>query len=190
MLRQLRIVLVFLGIFTVITGVIYPLFVTGMAQALFHHQANGSLIEKNGKSVGSELIGQPFSDPKYFWGRLSATAPFSYNAAASSGSNYGPSNPALREAIQARIDALKAVDPDNNQPIPVDLVTFSASGLDPHISIAAANYQVPRVARYRGLGEGQVYTLVNRFTEGRQFGILGEPRVNVLELNMALDAIK
>ena len=190
MLRQLRIALIFLGIFTVITGVIYPLFVTGMAQAFFHHQANGSLIEKNGKSVGSELIGQPFSDPKYFWGRLSATAPFPYNAAASSGSNYGPSNPALREAIQARIDALKAVDPDNNQPIPVDLVTFSASGLDPDISVAAADYQVPRVARYRGLSEGQVYALVNRFTKGRQFGILGEPRVNVLQLNLALDAVK
>lgn len=190
MLRQLRIALVFLGIFTVITGVIYPLFVTGMAQAFFHHQANGSLIEENGKSVGSELIGQPFSDPKYFWGRLSATAPFPYNAAASSGSNYGPSNPALREAIQARIDALKAVDPDNNQPIPVDLVTFSASGLDPDISVAAADYQVPRVARYRGLSEEQVYTLVNRFTKGRQFGILGEPRVNVLQLNLSLDAVK
>ena len=138
MLRQLKIALIFLGIFTVITGIIYPLFVTGIAQAFFHRQANGSLIEENGTSIGSELIGQPFSDPKYFWGRLSATAPFPYNAAASSGSNYGPSNPALREAVQARIDALKAVDPDNNQPIPVDLVTFSASGLDPDISVAAA----------------------------------------------------
>jgi K+-transporting ATPase ATPase C chain len=182
MLRQLRIALVFLGIFTVITGVIYPLFVTGIAQAFFHHQANGSLIEENGKSLGSELIGQPFSDPKYFWGRLSATVPFPYNAASSSGSNYGPTNPALRQAVQARIDALKAVDPDNNEPIPVDLVTCSASGLDPDISIAAANYQVPRVARYRGLSEEQVYALVNRFTEGRQFGILGEPRVNEIDL--------
>jgi K+-transporting ATPase ATPase C chain len=190
MLRQLRIALVFLGIFTVITGVIYPLFVTGIAQAFFHHQANGSLIEENGKSLGSELIGQPFSDPKYFWGRLSATVPFPYNAASSSGSNYGPTNPALRQAVQARIDALKAVDPDNNEPIPVDLVTCSASGLDPDISIAAANYQVPRVARYRGLSEEQVYALVNRFTEGRQFGILGEPRVNVLQLNLALDEMK
>jgi K+-transporting ATPase ATPase C chain len=187
MRRQLRIAVIFLGLFTVITGIIYPLVVTGIAQAFFHHQANGSLIEKDGQSVGSELIGQPFSDPKYFWGRLSATAPFPYNADSSSGSNYGPTNPALREAVQARIDALKAVDPDNNQPIPVDLVTYSASGLDPHISIAAANYQVPRVARYRGLSEAQVYTLVNRFTEGRQFGILGEPRVNVLQLNLALD---
>jgi potassium-transporting ATPase KdpC subunit len=190
MLRQLKIALIFLGIFTVITGIIYPLFVTGIAQAFFHRQANGSLIEENGANVGSELIGQPFSDPKYFWGRLSATTPFSYNAAASSGSNYGPSNPALREAVQARIDALKAVDPDNNEPIPVDLVTFSASGLDPDISVAAADYQVPRVARYCGLSEEQVKELVNQFTEGRQFGILGEPRVNVLKLNLALDAVK
>jgi K+-transporting ATPase ATPase C chain len=188
--RQLRIALIFLGIFTVITGVIYPLFVTGIAQALFHHQANGSLIEENGKSLGSELIGQPFSDPRYFWGRLSATTPFPYNAASSSGSNYGPTNPELRDAIQARIEALKAVDPGNNEPIPVDLVTSSASGLDPDISIAAANYQVPRVARYRGLSEEQVYALVSRFTEGRQFGILGEPRVNVLKLNLALDGMK
>ena len=190
MLRQLKIALVFLGIFTVITGIIYPLAVTGIAQAFFHHQANGSLIEENGKSIGSELIGQPFSDPRYFWGRLSATAPFPYNAASSSGSNYGPTNPALLEAIQARIDALRAVDPDNNQPIPVDLVTFSASGLDPHISVAAADYQVPRVARYRGLSVEQVSALVSRFTEGRQFGILGEPRVNVLQLNLALDEVK
>jgi K+-transporting ATPase ATPase C chain len=190
MRRQLKIAVIFLGLFTVITGIIYPLVVTGIAQAFFHHQANGSLIEENRKSIGSELIGQPFSDPKYFWGRLSATAPFSYNAAASSGSNYGPTNPALREAVQARIDALKAVDPNNNQPIPIDLVTSSGSGLDPDISIAAANYQVPRVARYRGLSEEQVYALVNRFTEGRQFGILGEPRVNVLQLNLALDQMK
>jgi K+-transporting ATPase ATPase C chain len=190
MRHQLRIAIIFLVLFTVITGIIYPLVVTGISQVFFHHQANGSLIEENGQSVCSELIGQPFSDPKYFWGRLSATAPFSYNAASSSGSNYGPTNPALREAVQARIDALKAVDSDNNQQIPVDLVTYSASGLDPHISIAAANYQVPRVARYRGLSEKQVYTLVNRFTEGRQFGILGEPRVNVLQLNLALDGVK
>jgi K+-transporting ATPase ATPase C chain len=190
MLKQLKTALIFLGIFTVITGIIYPLFVTGIAQAFFHRQANGSLIEENGESVGSELIGQPFSDPRYFWGRLSATASFPYNAAASSGSNYGPSNPALRDAVQARIDALKAVDPDNNEPIPVDLVTFSASGLDPDISVAAADYQVPRVARYRGLSVEQVKALVNRFIEGRQFGILGEPRVNVLKLNLALDALE
>jgi K+-transporting ATPase ATPase C chain len=190
MWRQLRIALILLGLFTVITGIIYPLMVTGIAQAFFHHQASGSMIEENGKDVGSELIGQPFSDPRYFWGRLSATSPFPYNASSSSGSNYGPLNPELRQAIQTRIDALKAVDPDNNQPIPVDLVTFSASGLDPHISIAAADYQVSRLARYRGLSEEQIYALVNRFTEERQFGILGEPRVNVLELNMALDAEK
>ena len=190
MRRQLRIALIFLGLLTVLTGIVYPLVVTGIAQAFFHQQANGSLIEENGKNVGSELIGQPFSDPKYFWGRLSATAPFPYNADSSSGSNYGPTNPALRDAIQARIDALKAADPDNNQPIPVDLATYSASGLDPDISIAAAFYQVPRVARYRGLSEEQVYGLVNHYTEDRQFDILGEPRVNVLQLNMALDELK
>ncbi len=190
MRRQLRIAIVFLVLLAVLTGVIYPLVVTGIVQAVFHHQANGSLIEENGNAIGSELIGQPFSDPRYFWGRLSATAPYPYNAAASSGSNYGPMNPALQEGIQARIDALKAVDPDNNQPIPVDLVTYSASGLDPDISVAAAIYQVPRVARYRGLSEEQVYGLVNRGTEGRQFGILGEPRVNVLRLNLALDQLE
>jgi potassium-transporting ATPase KdpC subunit len=189
-LRQLRIGIIFLVLFTVLTGIIYPLVVTGIAQTAFPHQANGSLIVKDGNSTGSELIGQPFSDPKYFWGRLSATASFPYNASASSGSNYGPLNPALTEAIQARIDALKAVDPANTQPIPVDLVTSSASGLDPDISISAALYQVPRVARYRGLTEQQVYSLVDRFTEGRQFGILGEPRVNVLKLNLALDELK
>jgi potassium-transporting ATPase KdpC subunit len=186
MRRQLRYAIGFVVLLTVLTGVIYPLAVTGIAQTLFHHQADGSLIEENGEAVGSELIGQPFSDPRYFWGRLSAAE---YDAAASSGSNYGPTNPALLEAIQARIDALKAVDPDNQEPIPVDLVTSSGSGLDPHISVAAALYQVPRVARYRELGEDQVSALVERFTEGRQFGILGEPRVNVLKLNLALDEL-
>ncbi len=190
LLKQFKTALIFLGIFTVITGIIYPLFVTGIAQAFFHRQANGSLIEENGTVYGSELIGQPFSDPKYFWGRLSATTSFPYNAAASSGSNYGPSNPALFNAVQARIDALKEVDPDNNAPIPVDLVTSSGSGLDPDISIAAANYQVARVARYRGLSEEQVSELVSKYTEGRQLGILGEPRVNVLKLNLALDSMK
>ena len=190
MLRQLRIGIVFLVLFAVLTGIIYPLVVTGIAQTAFPHQANGSLIVKDGNSTGSELIGQPFSDPRYFWGRLSATASSPYNAAASSGSNYGPLNPALTEAIQARIDALKAVDPANNQPIPVDLVTSSASGLDPDISVAAALYQAPRVARYRGLAEEQVYSLVNRLTEGRQLGIFGEPRVNVLKLNLALDELR
>jgi len=186
MRRQLRYAVGFVVLLTVLTGVIYPLTVTGIAQALFHHQANGSLVSDNGEAIGSELIGQSFSDPRYFWGRLSATE---YDAAASSGSNYGPTNPALMEAVQARIDALKVVDPDNQEPIPVDLVTASGSGLDPHISIAAAQYQVPRVARYRGLSEDQVSALVGRFTEGRQFGILGEPRVNVLELNLALDEL-
>ncbi len=186
MRRQLRYAVGFVVLLTVLTGVIYPLAVTGIAQALFRHQANGSLISDNGEAIGSELIGQPFSDPRYFWGRLSATE---YDAAASSGSNYGPTNPALLEAIQARIDALKAVDPDNQEPIPVDLVTSSGSGLDPHISIAAAQYQVPRVARYRELSEDEVSALVGRFTEGRQLGILGEPRVNVLKLNLALDEL-
>jgi K+-transporting ATPase ATPase C chain len=186
MRRQLRYAIGFVVLFTVLTGVAYPLAVTGIAQGLFRHQANGSLISDNGETIGSELIGQPFSDPRYFWGRLSATE---YDAAASSGSNYGPTNPALLEAIQARIDALKAVDPDNQEPIPVDLVTASGSGLDPHISIAAAQYQIPRVARYRGLSEDRVSALVDRFAESRQFGILGEPRVNVLKLNLALDEV-
>jgi K+-transporting ATPase ATPase C chain len=189
--HQLRSAAILLALLTVLTGVIYPLVVTGIAQVAFHHQANGSLIEQeDGKYVGSELIGQPFDEPRYFWGRLSATQPFPYNAAASKGSNYGPLNPALLDAIQKRIDALKTADPDNNQPIPVDLVTYSASGLDPHISIAAAMYQVPRVARQRGLSQTQVLAQVNRFTEGRQFGVFGEPRVNVLLLNQALDKIK
>jgi K+-transporting ATPase ATPase C chain len=173
---------------TVITGVIYPLVVTGIAQVVFPHQANGSLIiNKDGQAIGSELIGQQFNDPKYFWGRPSAA---NYNAAASSGSNYGPLNPALMDMVQARIDALKAADPDNTLPIPVDLVTASGSGLDPHISVASALYQVHRVATARGLDETQVIALVNQSTEGRQFGFLGEPRVNVLLLNLALDEIQ
>jgi K+-transporting ATPase ATPase C chain len=189
--QQIRSAVIVLALLTVLTGIIYPLVVTGIAQVVFHHQANGSLIEsQNGKYLGSELIGQPFDDPAYFWGRLSATGQFPYNAAASSGSNYGPLNPALLDGIQKRIEALKAADPENNQPVPVDLVTYSASGLDPHISIAAVLYQVPRVARQRGLSQTQVLALVNRFTQGRQFGILGEPRVNVLLLNQALDEMK
>jgi potassium-transporting ATPase KdpC subunit len=187
MLKQLKTALIMLGIFTVITGIIYPLFINGVGQALFHHQANGSLITDNGTIAGSELIGQPFSDPKYFWGRLSVTSPYPYNAAASSGSNYGPSNPALVEAVENRIAALKAVDPDNNAPIPVDLVTASGSGLDPDISIAAAEYQAARVAQYRGLTKIRVKDLIKKYTEGRQLGFLGEPRVNVLKLNRALD---
>ena len=180
---------------TLITGVIYPLAVTGIAQVGFPSQANGSLIMQDGRAVGSKLIGQSFDDPKYFWGRLSATGTFPYNAfnaqnlTASSGSNYGPLNPALVEAVQARIDALKAADPENTAPIPVDLVTASGSGLDPHISPAAAAYQVARVARARGLSEETVRQLVSQFTQGRQFGFLGEPTVNVLELNLALDTV-
>lgn len=191
MVRQLKSAAIFLAVFTVITGIVYPLVVTGIAQVAFHHQANGSLIQSNdGKYVGSELIGQPFDSPGYFWSRPSATTPFPYNAASSSGSNYGPLNPALLDAVQNRINALKATDPNNTLPIPVDLVTYSASGLDPHISVAAALYQVPRVARERGLSESQVTALVNRFTQGRQLGIFGEPRVNVLLLNQALGQMK
>lgn len=196
MISQVRPAFSMLLIFTVITGVIYPLVVTGVAQMVFPHQANGSLIVIDGKANGSELIGQQFDAPKYFWGRLSATGAFPYNAfnaqtlTGSSGSNYGPLNPALIEMVQARVDALKAADPDNTLPIPVDLVTASGSGLDPHISAAAALYQVHRVAAARGLSDGAVETLVNQYTEGRQFGFLGEPRVNVLELNLALDGMK
>jgi K+-transporting ATPase ATPase C chain len=195
MLKQLRPAIVSLVLLTVITGVIYPLAVTGIAQAVFPHQANGSLILKDGKAVGSELIGQSFDDPKYFWGRLSATGTFPYNAfnaenlTASSGSNYGPLNPALLAAVKVRIAALKAVDPNNTAPIPVDLVTASGSGLDPHISVAAALYQAPRVARARGLSKEVVRNLVDQYTIRRQFGFLGEPRLNVLELNLALDKL-
>jgi K+-transporting ATPase ATPase C chain len=176
--------------------VIYPLAVTGIAQVIFPRQANGSLIMVDGKAVGSELIGQQFDDPKYFWGRLSATGAFPYNAfnaetlTGSSGSNYGPLNPALLGMVQARVDALKAADPDNTAPIPVDLVTASGSGLDPHISIAAALYQVHRVAQARGLSDDAVKALVGKYTRGRQLGFLGEPTVNVLELNLALDGLK
>jgi K+-transporting ATPase ATPase C chain len=175
---------------TLITGVIYPLLVTGLAQALFPNQANGSLIYQHGRPAGSALIGQPFDDPRYFWGRPSATTPFPYNAAASAGSNYGPLNPALSQVVQARLAALHAADPGNTAPVPVDLVTASASGLDPDISVAAALYQAPRVARERGLSEQVVRQLVAVYTTGRTFGILGEPRVNVLELNLALDGVK
>jgi K+-transporting ATPase ATPase C chain len=176
-----------LAIFTLLTGLAYPFAVTGLAQALFPHQANGSLLEHNGRVIGSELIGQPFEDPAYFWGRPSATALFPYNAAASGGSNLGPVNPALEEAVQERIDALRDADPNNSAPIPVDLVTASASGLDPHISVAAALYQIPRVARERGASEPAVRALVEQHREDRQFGLLGEPRLNVLKLNLALD---
>jgi K+-transporting ATPase ATPase C chain len=187
MRTQLRPALVMLVALTLITGLLYPLVITGLAQVLFPRQANGSLILLDGKPVGSSLIGQPFDVPKYFWGRPSATSPFPYNAAASSGSNLGPTNDALLKAVQARIDALKTADPDNPLLLPVDLVTASASGLDPHISPASAAYQVRRVARARGMEEAVVHQLVSQHTEGRQLGILGEPRVNVLTLNLALD---
>jgi len=190
MIKQVRPALVILALLTLITGVIYPLAMTGLAQLLFPRQANGSLIERDGKVLGSALIGQPFTDPKYFWGRPSATDLFPYNAAASSGSNLGPTNPALEKAVQARVEALLAADPGNTLPIPVDLVTASGSGLDPHISVAAAQYQVSRVARLRGLSEAQLLALVEEYTTGRQLGFLGEPRVNVLNLNLALDGIQ
>jgi len=172
---------------TVVTGVVYPLAVTAVAKAAFPAQASGSLIVKDGQVVGSALIGQNFSDPKYFWGRPSATGPMPYNAANSSGSNQGPTNPALVDAVKGRIEALKAADPDNRLPVPVDLVTASASGLDPEISIAAAEYQLARVARVRGRTPDAVRALVAQHTQGRLLGLLGEPRVNVLQLNLALD---
>lgn len=187
--KQLRASLGVLGLMTIITGVAYPLAVTGIAQAAFPHQANGSLIMKDGKPVGSKLIGQQFDDPKYFWGRLSGTTP-AYNAASSSGTNFGPLNPAFKDAAKARIDALRAADPDNQAPVPVDLVTASGSGLDPHISPAAAEYQVARVAKARGFDPARVRSLVVAHTEGRDLVVLGEPGVNVLELNLALDALK
>ena len=196
MLSQLRPALVALGIFTILTGLVYPLVVTGLAQVIFPRQANGSLMVRNGQPVGSALIGQSFDDPKYFWGRLSATSPAPYTAfngdklTGSSGSNYGPLNPALLEAVQTRIKALQEADPTNTAPIPVDLVTASGSGLDPHMSPAAAAYQVGRVAQARGLRADAVRQLVAQHTEGRTLGLLGEPRVNVLALNLALDDVK
>lgn len=189
MKEQIRPALTMLMILTVLTGLVYPLSVTGLAQLFFPEQANGSLIVHNGKVVGSKLIGQYFDKPEYFWGRPSATSPFPYNAAASGGSNLGPTNPALIEAVKARVAALRSADPGSDSPIPVDLVTASGSGLDPHISPAAALYQVKRVARARGLEENAVHTLVTQHTEGRQFGLLGERRVNVLQLNLSLDAL-
>lgn len=173
---------------SLLTGLAYPLLVTGVAQTVFADAANGSLIQRDGQVVGSRLIGQAFTEPGHFWGRPSATSPTAYNGAASGGSNLGPSNPALAEAVKARVAALRAADPGNTAPVPVDLVTASASGLDPHISRAAADYQAARVARARGLPEAQVRALVEQHTEGRGFGGLGEPRVNVLQLNLALSA--
>ena len=175
---------------TVITGVIYPLVVTGIAQFAFPNQAGGSVLTRDGRPVGSSLIGQAFSDPKHFWSRPSATTPQPYNGLASGGSNLGPLNPALTDGIKSRLDALHAADPANNSPIPVDLVTASASGLDPDISLAAAYYQAPRIARQRGLPPQAVLALITAHSRGRWLGILGEPRVNVLELNLALDAMR
>jgi K+-transporting ATPase ATPase C chain len=195
MFAQIRASIVALFLLTVVTGVVYPLLVTGIAQAAFPSRANGSLILKDGKAAGSRLIGQPFDDPKYFWGRLSATLdadgkPLPYNAGSSAGSNLGPTNPALVDQAKGRVDALHAADPSNAAPIPIDLVTASASGLDPDISPAAAEYQVARVARARGLDEARVRALVASETEGRTLAVIGEPRVNVLALNLALDAAK
>jgi K+-transporting ATPase ATPase C chain len=188
MWKELKPALLLFVVLSVITGVVYPFVVTGIAQGAFPRQANGSLIEREGKAVGSELIGQPFGSPKYFWSRPSATSPYPYNGASSSGSNQGPTNPALTDAVAVRIKALRDADPGNTAPVPADLVTASGSGLDPHISPAAAEYQVARVAKARNLDPQKVRALVASATEGRQLGFFGEPRVNVLKLNLALDA--
>ena len=188
MITHLRPALVLLALLSVLTGVIYPLAVTVLAQTLFPREASGSLIVRDGKAVGSRLIGQSFTDPRYFWGRLSATSPTPYNATASSGSNLGPLNQGLRDNVVARIEALRTADPGNPAPVPVDLVTSSASGLDPHISVAAALYQAPRVARVRTIDVKAVEAAIGRATTGRPLGLFGEPVVNVLELNLALDA--
>ena len=190
MLKQIKIAVILFGLLTILTGLLYPALITGIAQLIFPYQANGSLIMQNGKVVGSTLIGQQFDETKYFWGRLSATGDHPYNASASGGSNYGPTNPALQKQVSDRIAALKAADPSNPLPIPVDLVTASGSGLDPDISIAAARYQAARIARVRGLSVNRVEMLIDQYTTGRTFGFLGEPRVNVLELNLALDGLK
>jgi potassium-transporting ATPase KdpC subunit len=190
MFKQIKIALKLFFLMVILTGVMYPLAVTGLAQILFPHQANGSLILKNGKIMGSSLIGQSFSDPKYFWGRLSDTEGQPYNAAASGASNYSVLNDKLITQVQDRISALKAADPTNSQPIPVDLVTASASGLDPNISLAAAQYQAGRIASVRNLSLDTVNQLINQHTQNRDLGFLGETRVNVLELNFALDGLK
>lgn len=191
MVRQIKSAFTMLLVWTVLTGVAYPLAVTGLSQLLFPRQANGSLItDENGKPLGSKLIGQAFEDPGHFWGRPSATAPYPYNAAASSGSNLGPTNPALLDAVKARIRALRKADPENRLPVPVDLVTASASGLDPHISKAAAEYQINRVAKARRLDVGKLRALVGQHTEPRQWRMLGEPRVDVLGLNLGLDGLR
>jgi K+-transporting ATPase ATPase C chain len=186
----LRPAVVLFLLLTLLTGIVYPLVVTAIARVLFPHQAAGSLLTRDGRAIGSELIGQSFADPGHFWGRPSATTPQPYNGAASNASNLGPLNPALTDAIKARIAALRTADPGNSAPVPVDLVTSSGSGLDPHISVAAANYQAARVARARGIPLERVQALIAARTEGRLLGVIGEPRVNVLELNLALDALK
>jgi len=185
--RQIKSALLLLVTLTMVTGVIYPLVITAIGQLVFPHQANGSIVMQNDKLVGSSLIGQEFSDPKYFWGRLSATSPTGYNSLPSSGSNLGPLNPALPEQVEKRVKRLQSADPQNKSLIPVDLVTASASGLDPHISVAGALYQVPRVARVRGVSQEQIIALVKEYTTGRLAGVFGEPVVNVLQLNIALD---
>ncbi len=186
---MLRPLLTVFAALSVLTGLLYPAIVTGLAKSVFPHEAAGSLIVKDGRTIGSSLIGQPFSEPRYFWGRLSATAPMPYNAAASGGSNLGPSNPALADAARARIEALRAADPGNTAPVPVDLVTASGSGLDPHISQAAAEYQAARVARARGLTLQQVRELIAANTDRPALGVLGDAGVNVLRLNLALDSL-
>ncbi|WP_025602392.1 potassium-transporting ATPase subunit KdpC [Burkholderia sp. WSM2230] len=190
MKNLLRPLIVIFAVLSAVTGLAYPAVMTAVGQTVFRQEANGSLIEQDGKVVGSKLIGQQFDAPQYFWGRLSATAPMPYNPQASGGSNLGPTNPALLDEMKGRIDALKAAGTDMSKPVPVDLVTSSGSGLDPEITPAAAAYQIARVAKARGLPANEVQALVDRYTTGRQFGVLGEPRVNVLELNLALDEMK
>ncbi len=190
MTPHLRPALVLLAALSLITGLLYPALITGIGQALFADRANGSLIVRDGRVVGSALVGQSFSDPRHFWGRPSATGPMPYNGALSSGSNLGVNNPAQHAAVAERVAALRAADPGNTQPVPVDLVTASASGLDPHISLAAALYQAPRVARLRGLPLAQVQALIDRHSEGRWLRFLGEPRVQVLQLNLALASLQ
>lgn len=187
-MRELRPASIVFALLTLLTGVIYPFAMTGIGQVAFTSQVNGSQIRRGERVVGSRLLGQPFTSPKYFWSRPSATVPQPYNGAVSSGSNQGPTNPALASAVKERIAALRAADPGNDAPVPVDLVTASGSGLDPHISPAAAQFQVARVARERKVGEDHIRKLVQQATEGRTLGIFGEPRVNVLELNLSLDA--
>jgi K+-transporting ATPase ATPase C chain len=189
-LTQIKISALFVAVFTVLVGLVYPVGLTLVGQVLFPKQANGSLIVVNGKTVGSELIGQTFDDPKYLWGRPSATSPSTYNAASSGGSNLGPTNPALIDAVKGRVETLRKADPENGAPVPMDLVTSSGSGLDPHISPAAAYYQASRVAKVRNLDLKVVQDLIDRHIEGRWLGFIGDPRVNVLKLNLALDALK